>query len=92
MVAIKIKCQHCGSQNIVRNGRTSNDKQRYLCRDCGRRSREHPQPNGYTAEERAKILRAYRGGSSLPDLQHTFGVSRNTVIAWLNKSTPRSRS
>ncbi len=92
MVTIKLRCRHCDSENIVRNGLTTNGKQRFLCYDCGRRSRENPQPNGYSEAERAEILRAYEERSSLRGLSRTFGVSRNTVSGWLKKRQPRSRS
>jgi transposase-like protein len=82
---VKLKCYHCGSDQLVRNGLTQNGKQRYLCSDCGRTSRENPQPNGYTEEQREQILRAYHERSSLRGLSRTFGVSRNTVTSWLKK-------
>jgi transposase-like protein len=91
MVTINLTCRHCGSQNIVRNGLTTNGKQRFLCHDCGRRSREHPQPNGYTEAAREEILRAYEERSSLRGLSRTFGVSRTTVSTWLKKKPQRSR-
>ncbi len=91
MVAIHLTCRHCGSENIVRNGPTTNGKQRFPCRDCGKHSRQDPQPNGYTEEEREEILRAYHERGSLRGLRRTFGVSRNTVSGWLEKGsrTPR---
>ncbi len=91
MVTIQVMCRHCGSDNLVRNGLTTNRKQRFLCRACGRRSRENPQPNGYTEDERETILRAYEERSSLRGLSRTFGVSRNTVSNWLQKKPPHSR-
>ncbi len=84
-------CRHCGSENLVRNGRSANGKQRYICRSCKRQSRESPQPNGYTPERREEILRAYQERSSLRGLERTFGISRNTVTAWLQKKGPNSR-
>ena len=84
---VTFKCLHCGSDNLARNGLTQNGKQRYLCADCGRRSRDNPQPNGYTPEEREQILRAYHERSSLRGLTRTCGVARNTVSGWLKKSS-----
>ena len=92
MVTINLTCCHCGSENIVRNGLTTNGKQRFLCRDCGRRSRENPQPNGYTEDAREAILSEYEERSSLRGLSRTFGVSRNTVSTWLKKRPRRSPS
>src|SRR5919109_4931 len=34
MVTVTLTCRHCGSDHLVRNGRASNGKQRYICRDC----------------------------------------------------------
>jgi transposase-like protein len=82
---VKLKCYHCGGDKLVRNGLTQNGKQRYLCSDCGRMSRDDPQANGYTEAEREQILRAYHERSSLRGLSRTFGVSRNTVTSWLKK-------
>ena len=90
MITIQLTCCRCGSENIVRNGLTANGKQRFLCKDCGKRSRENPQPNGYTEEEREEILRAYHERSSLRGLTRTFGVSRNTVTNWLKKKGSRT--
>jgi len=92
MVKITLTCYYCGSANLVRNGLTRNGKQRYRCKDCERSNRDNPQPTGYTVEQRETILSAYDERSSLRGLQRTFGVSRNTVTAWLKKSTRRSRS
>jgi transposase-like protein len=79
MVTIQLTCRHCASENIVRNAMTSNAKRRFLSKDCTKRSRQNPQPNGYAEEEREEILRAYQERSSLRGLARTFGVSPNTV-------------
>ncbi len=85
MVTITVLCQHCQSQNIIRFGLAPTGKQRYLCRDCGRRSRDNPTSNAYSDEERELILRAYDERSSLRGLSRTFGVARNTVTSWIKK-------
>ncbi len=90
MISITVNCRHCQSQNLIRYGRAANGKQRFLCRDCGKRSREHPTPNGYAEEQRETILRAYEERSSLRGLERTFGVSRKTVSTWLKKKQPHS--
>lgn len=85
MVTITLQCQHCQSQRLVRNGLAPDGRQRYLCRDCQQRSREQPRTLAYSEAEREQILRAYDERSSLRGLSRTFGVSRNTVTAWLKK-------
>jgi transposase-like protein len=87
MVTQVIICYHCDSENIVKNGKAPNNgKQKYLCHDCGRQSREDTGSNAYPPERREEILRAYQERSSLRGLARTFGVSRNTVTRWLKKS------
>ena len=85
MVAVIICCRHCGSEDLIRNGHTSNGKQKYYCKSCKRQSRENPSSNGYTEENKEKIIKAYQERSSLRGLTRTFGVARNTVSIWLKK-------
>jgi len=87
MVTKVIYCRHCGSEDVVKNGLSPNGKQKYLCHECGRQSREDPSPNGYSEECKEEILRAYQERSSLRGLKRTFGVSPTTVIGWLKKSS-----
>lgn len=85
MITVTIHCPHCGSEDIVRNGRAPNEKQKYRCRACKRQSRENPTPHAYPEERREEILRAYEERSSLRGLERTFGVSRTSVISWIKK-------
>ncbi|MBK8183210.1 MAG: IS1 family transposase [Candidatus Competibacteraceae bacterium] len=81
-----MNCYHCGSERTRKHGKTGNGKQRYHCRACGRSFREQPEAPGYTDAAKAQILRAYQERTSLRGLSRIFGVSRNTVSAWLKKS------
>ena len=91
MITITLKCLHCASENIVRDGFTPKRKQRYRCHDCQRVSRENPQVRGYTEDEKERILQAYEERSSLRGLERVFGVSRKTVSVWLKKKKPPSQ-
>ncbi|HHW78531.1 MAG TPA: IS1 family transposase [Xanthomonadaceae bacterium] len=85
MVTITLRCPYCESERLVKYGVTPNGQQRYRCGACGRQHRERPGSNAYSAAARETILRAYEERSSLRGLSRTFGVSRNTVTAWLKK-------
>jgi transposase-like protein len=85
MISVTVHCPHCGSEDIVRNGRAPNGKQKYRCRACKKQSRENPTPNAYPEERREEILRAYEERSSLRGIERTFGVSRTSVIGWMKK-------
>jgi len=84
----KYKCKSCASENITKNGKAPNGKQKYHCKDCGRYGILNPSVK-YTEEEKERILRAYEERSSLRGLERTFGVSRQTVAKWIKKS-PKS--
>jgi transposase-like protein len=87
MVVITVRCPHCDSPDIVKNGRAPNRKQNYRCRACGRQSRENPTPHVTSQARREELLRAYQERRSLRGLERTFKVSRNTVTAWIKKSS-----
>jgi transposase-like protein len=86
MVTQTLECRHCGSIQLIRHGRASNGKQRYLCQACGRTSRQNPGSAAYDETTKAQILAAYQERASLRGLTRIFGVSRTTVISWLKKS------
>lgn len=86
MVTTVVYCSHCGSEEIVRNGKAPNGKQKYRCKTCKRQSRENPTPHAYPEERREEILRAYEERSSLRGIERTFGVSRTSVIEWIKKA------
>jgi len=81
-----MNCYHCGSDRTRKHGQTKNGKQRFKCTSCQRSFREDPQTQGYTQARKEEILRAYHERSSLRGLTRIFGVSRQTVTAWLKKS------
>jgi transposase-like protein len=91
VVTFSVSCLPCQGAEVVRHGATPDGRQRFRCRDGGRRSPADPRPNGYTEQQRELILRAYQERSSLRGLTRTFGVSRHTVTSWLKKKQPRSR-
>jgi transposase-like protein len=84
MVIQVVLCRHCGSDQLVKNGFAPNGKQKYLCRACKKQSRENPS-GGYSQEAKDLILRAYQERSSMRGISRTFGISRNTLAAWLKK-------
>ncbi|MBV9032932.1 MAG: hypothetical protein JO182_00460 [Acidobacteriaceae bacterium] len=43
---------------MVRDGGMPHGRQRFRCRECGRRSTAHPRPQGYSEEQRTLLRRA----------------------------------
>jgi AcrR family transcriptional regulator len=81
----KMICPDCQSDRVAKNGRQQ-DKQRYICRGCGRQFVDRYTDRGYPLEIRQKCLDLHQAGVSFREIERTTGVSHNTVINWV-KST-----
>ena len=91
MVIKVVSCYHCESESIVKNGKSAQGKQRYLCRDCRKTSTENPD-FGYSEERKEEILSAYQERPSMRGISRIYGISRQTLSAWLKKSQNASSS
>lgn len=83
-MAKKDVCTSCNSNNIVMNGFTSGNRQKYHCKDCGcyrtLKTTQH-----YTEERKEEILSSYKERSSLRGTHRVYGVAVSTVLRWLGK-------
>ena len=86
MSILSPRCAHCASAHLVSNGHAKNGKLRFQCKDCGKYGRQNPGSAAYDEATKAVILAAYHERTSIRGLRRIFGVSRNTVAAWLKKS------
>ncbi len=88
-------CPTCGSDNLVRNGRSSNGKQRYKCRnaDCSRSTfiRDYSY-RGYLPEVKQQIADMAVNGSGIRDTARVLSISPTTVIEELKKVSPPEAS
>ena len=84
MITHTLFCPYCDSDQVIRHG-TAKGKQRYRWQSCTRTFRQNPGTRVYFPERKAEILAAYQERASLRGLARIFGVSRNTVSAWLKE-------
>lgn len=87
-VWIAVKCPHCHSTDIMKNGKSGEGKQRYLCRnkDCLHRSfiRDYTY-NGCQREVKRKIPQMAVNGSGIRDTARVLKISQKTVMSELKK-------
>ena len=76
----EIACPSCASRHIVKNGTTSNRKQKYLCRECRRQFITRYSYQGCRTEIRSLIVPMTLNGSGVRDITRVLGVSINTVL------------
>ena len=58
MVTVTVHCPHCGSEDLRRNGRAPNGKQKYRCRAC-------KGPYGNNLRHKGKICDTRRHGDPI---------------------------
>jgi len=77
-----MKCCHCTSASVVKNGRSRHGHQRWLCRDCQRTCGEQDHRR-IAPEKRTAALDHYLEGVGLRATERLVGVSHNSVMNWV---------
>ena len=85
-MATKEVCTSCNSNNIVMNGLTFGNRQKFHCKSCGC-YRTIKTTQFYTEERKKEILSSYKERSSLRGTHRVYGVAVATVLRWLEKKS-----
>ena len=88
MVLIPVRCPYCGSDQVVKRGKTENAKQRYLCQqpDCPIKTFILDYDyNGCLPEVKQQIIDMALNGSGIRDTARVLEISPTTVINELKK-------
>jgi len=84
---IEIHCPKCQSLNLVKNGKTANKKQKYLCKDCRKQFITNYTYRGCRTFIRSLILKMTLNSSGIRDISRVLEVSTNTVQKLLLKES-----
>ncbi|HYE72527.1 MAG TPA: IS1 family transposase, partial [Blastocatellia bacterium] len=82
----EIACPSCASRHVVKNGTTSNRKQKYLCRACRRQFIRDYSYQGCRIEIRCLIVPMTLNGSGVRDITRVLRVSINTVLKEIRRA------
>jgi transposase-like protein len=88
MVLIPVCCPHCGSERVVKRGKTGDGKQRYLCQNeaCSHRTFIRDYRNrGYLPAVKQQIIEMAVNGGGIRDTARVLGISKDTVLSELKK-------
>ncbi len=95
MVLEPIKCPSCGGIDVGKHGKTTNGKQRFLCKesDCEEKTfiRDYSE-KGRLPEVKRKIIEMAVNGSGIRDTARVLDISTATVINELKKKEPELQS
>ena len=86
------RCPWCGGSEIIRHGKAANGKQKFRCRACGRTFRENPVDSAYDGDFRRRVVAEYRAHRSQRTVCRNFGISRQTLAAWLRQASSEASS
>ena len=88
MVLIPVHCPHCDSDQVVKRGKSSEGKQRYLCQNqaCSHQTfiLEYSY-RGRVPEVKQQIIDMALNGSGIRDTARVLGISKDTVLSELKK-------
>ncbi len=76
----EITCPKCSSLNIIKNGKTAQQKQRYLCKDCRRQFIRNYTYLGCIGAVRDLMVPLTMNGSGIRDIGRVLLLSLNTIL------------
>jgi transposase-like protein len=82
VLTLGMKCPHCESEKIVKNGISRHGHQRWICRGCektfGEKDKRRVDP-----AKKEQALAYYLEGVGLRATERLLGVSHNSVMNWV---------
>jgi transposase-like protein len=88
MTLLPVRCPQCDNDHVVKRGKTSNEKQRYLCQNevCPQQTfvLEY-RHRGRLPQVKRQIIDMALNGSGIRDTARVLGISKDTVLSELKK-------
>ena len=78
-----MRCAYCKSEKIVKNGKSNQGKQRYLCKECKRIFVENHQRRHYPQKLKEIALKLYTDGVEISVISRSLEVPYETVRSWI---------
>ena len=91
MATMKIKCTHCGSEEVVKVGKQKNGTPRCKCKKCQKTFQTEYINKGAHPETKRMIIKMAVNGSGVRDTARVLGISKDTVSKVLKKRKNRSQ-
>ena len=89
MATMKIKCIHCGSEEVVKVGKQKNGTPRCKCKKCQKTFQTKYVNKGALPETKKMIIKMAVNGSGIRDTARVLGISKDTVMKHLKKRKNR---
>jgi transposase len=77
-----ILCKHCGSNSVVKDGMI-NKKQRYLCKECLKTSRQGDDREKYSLEQKIRVIKLYTERIGLRSIERIENIPASLIVHWI---------
>ena len=81
-----VTCIHCGSDDLVKNGHSENNTQRWRCNNCEKSFQLEYRYNAWKPGIKEQIIELTMNSSGVRDISRTLEINKNTVISELKKN------
>jgi len=85
---ISVKCIHCQSKKVVKNGVSENGTQRWRCKGCKKSFQLHYTYNARKPGMKEKIIEQTLNSAGVRDISRNLQIAKGTVISTLRKKSP----
>jgi transposase len=75
-------CKHSRNEKLVRNGFVKN-KQRYLCRECGKTTRVGDKREKYGIEQKIKVAKLFTEGVGIRSIERIENIPASLIVYWV---------
>ena len=84
-----VTCIHCESDDLVKNGHSENNTQRWQCNNCKKSFQLEYRYNAWRPGVKEQIIELTMNSSGVRDISRTLQINKNTVISVLKKNAIR---
>jgi transposase len=81
-----IRCTFCGSEDLVKNGQSENETQRWRCNSCKKSFQLSYKYKAWEPGVKEQIMELTLNSSGVRDISRTLHINKNTVISELKKN------
>ena len=85
LINIQVKCPHCHSAKVVKNGKRSTGRQVFLCRNCGRQFQAEYFYQGADPLVKPQLQSSLLHGSGIRDCTKIFGISPKATLNFIER-------
>src|SRR5690554_1419215 len=77
---VALKCRYCNDENCIKNGKTSNGKQRYQCKKCGKKFIAEYTYQAYNPSINQQIITLTKEGLGIRSTARVLHISTTTLL------------